>query len=53
VVVTLYWKGRGRASGIQVDVRLYEVYTLHEGRIVRIDEFTERDEALEAARPGD
>jgi ketosteroid isomerase-like protein len=44
VVVARRWRGRRRASGIQV-----EVYTLRDGKIVRIDEFIDRAEALAAA----
>jgi ketosteroid isomerase-like protein len=49
VLVTVHFAGRGRGSGIEVDARLYEVYRLRDGKIVRMDEFTERSEALEAA----
>jgi hypothetical protein len=48
VFVTAHFRGRGRASGIPVDARLYEVYTLSDGKIVRIDEFTDRDAAFQA-----
>jgi ketosteroid isomerase-like protein len=49
VVHTAHWRGRGRGSGIKVDARYYEVYTLRDGKIIRVDEYTERAEALEAA----
>ena len=49
VVVSGYFRGRGRGSGVEVDTRFYEVYTLRDGKIVRMDEFTGRAEALEAA----
>jgi ketosteroid isomerase-like protein len=49
VVVTALFRGRGRGSGIMVETRFYELYTLRDGKIVRLDEFTERAEALEAA----
>ena len=49
VLVTMHFSGRGRASGIEVDARTYEVYKLREGKITRMDEFTDRAEALEAA----
>ena len=49
VVVTVHFAGRGRGSGIAVDARLYAVWTVHDGKAVRMDEFTERAEALEAA----
>ena len=49
IVVVAHHEGRGRKSGIKVDTRFYEVYTVHEGKVSRVDEFTERAEALEAA----
>ena len=49
VVATLHFHGRGRGSGVETDARFYEVYTVRDGKIVRMDEFTERSEALEAA----
>jgi ketosteroid isomerase-like protein len=48
VVVVAHHKGRGQASGVEVDTRFYEVYTLREGKVSRVDEFTEMAEALEA-----
>ena len=47
--VTVRFRGRGRASGIEIDARLYEVYTLRDGKVLRIDEYEHRAEALEAA----
>jgi ketosteroid isomerase-like protein len=49
VVATVRLRGRGRASGIEIDARFYDVYTLRDGKIVRMDQFTERSEALAAA----
>ena len=37
-----------QTSGVRVEQRLYEVYTLRTGRILRVDEFSDRAEALEA-----
>ena len=42
------FRGRGRASGVEVESRLYEVYTMRNGKILRVDEFSDRAEALEA-----
>ena len=47
VLVTVHFAGRGR-DGIEVDARVYEVYTVSRGKIIRMDEFTERSDALEA-----
>ena len=48
VVATVRLRGRGRGSGVEIDARFYDVYTLRDGKIVRMDQFTERSEALEA-----
>jgi ketosteroid isomerase-like protein len=48
VVVTVRLRGRGRGSGVEIEARFYDVYTLRDGNIVRMDQFTERSEALEA-----
>jgi ketosteroid isomerase-like protein len=49
VLVTAYHRGRGKGSGVEIDTRFYELYTLHDGKVVRVDEFTDQPEALEAA----
>ena len=49
VLVTIRMRGRGRGSGVEVEARLFDVYTLRDGLIVRMDEFSDRSEALEAA----
>jgi ketosteroid isomerase-like protein len=49
VVVVAHHQGRGRKSGVAVDARYYEVYTVRGGKVSRVDEFAEREEALEAA----
>ena len=48
VVATVRLRGRGRASGIEIDARFYDVYTLRDRKIVRMDQFAEQSEALEA-----
>jgi ketosteroid isomerase-like protein len=52
VVATVRLRGRGRASGAEVNARFYEVYTVRRGKIVRMDQYTEQSEALEAVRTG-
>jgi ketosteroid isomerase-like protein len=49
VVVTLHFKGRGKGSGVEVDARSHQVHTLRDGKLIRLDEYLDRDEALEAA----
>jgi ketosteroid isomerase-like protein len=51
VVVTVRIRARGRGSGAEVDARFYDLYTLRDGKIVRMDQFAERAQALEAAEP--
>ena len=49
VFLTARFHARGRASGVEIDTRLYEVYTVRDGKVLRIDEYADRAEALEAA----
>ena len=49
VVVTTHEVGQGRASGIEVDQRVFNVFTVRDGKIVRKVEFVDRTKALEAA----
>jgi uncharacterized protein len=49
VMLAVRYSGRGRASGIEFEDRLFEVYTLHDGKIARKRDFKTRSEALEAA----
>ena len=48
VLVTIHFRGRGR-EGVVVNARSYAVYKLRDGKMVRMDEFMERDEALAVA----
>jgi ketosteroid isomerase-like protein len=48
VVLSRAW-GRGRDTGLEVDMELNVVYTLADGQITRIAGFRTRQEALEAA----
>jgi ketosteroid isomerase-like protein len=49
VVVVAHHQGRGRESGVEVDARYFEVYTLRNGKVLRIDEYEHREQALKAA----
>jgi ketosteroid isomerase-like protein len=53
VVVTVRMRARGRGSGVEIGARFYDVFTLRDGKIVRMDQFAERSEALEAAGRSD
>jgi ketosteroid isomerase-like protein len=51
--VVVPWTARltGRSSGIEVDVSETYAVRVEDGRIVRVDEYRTRDEAIEAVRP--
>ena len=50
VLCSAHWHGQGKASGISIDTRQFDLYELREGKVVRaILGFRSRDEALEAA----
>jgi ketosteroid isomerase-like protein len=49
VVVGSTIRGRGRQSGIQAKFTFWQVWTYQNGKAVRGQGFTEREEALEAA----
>jgi ketosteroid isomerase-like protein len=48
VILTILFRGRGRGSGIEVEARYFQVFTLRDGLTVRWEEFADRAEALEA-----
>jgi ketosteroid isomerase-like protein len=41
--------GKGKNSGLRMDARFFDVFTVRERLIVRIEEYTGRNQALEAA----
>jgi ketosteroid isomerase-like protein len=49
LVVAELQRGRGRGSGVEVEMRVFSVYSFQEGKIRRRQAFTEREAALEAA----
>ena len=49
VVATICFRGRGKVSGIETEARFYEVWTVRGGKVVRMDEYAGRGEALAAA----
>ena len=48
VLTTVRYTGRARASGMEMDWRQSVLYTLRAGLIVRVEEYFDRDQALEA-----
>jgi ketosteroid isomerase-like protein len=49
VVVLNHFRGRGRGKGAEVEMELDIVYTVASGKIIRIEGYMTRAEALEAA----
>ena len=50
VVAPVHAHGRGRASGLALDTRFCQLWTVRSGVAVRMDEYVNRDEALDALR---
>ena len=50
VVVSMRQRGRGKASGADVDLPFTHVWTLRDGRATRVQSFTDHDEAARYAR---
>ena len=53
VVVSMLQRGRGKASGAEVDHRFTHVWTLRGGRATRLDSFADRGDAVRYARRAD
>ncbi len=47
VLAAYRWRGRGKVSGIQMEVDGYALYTLREGKIVRWQLFPSEQQALD------
>jgi ketosteroid isomerase-like protein len=50
VVVSMRQRGRGKASGAEVDNCLTHVWSLHDGRGISMQSFSDRDDAVRHAR---
>lgn len=47
-VVVLFWhRGRGRASGLAMEWHAAQIITVRDGKLIRIDNYEDRAEALE------
>ena len=49
VLVTCDWHTHGRGSGVDVDTRLYLLFTMRAGKVARLENFGDQQSALEAA----
>jgi ketosteroid isomerase-like protein len=50
VVVSMRQRGRGKASGAEVDDRITHVWTIRDGRATRMQSFADRDDAMRYAK---
>jgi ketosteroid isomerase-like protein len=48
VIAVQHVTGRARLSGVETELRYAVLYTVREGKIVRVKEYRDRQEALEA-----
>ena len=53
VLVTQHQRAKGKGSAIEVEVRSFNVYTFRDGKLIRMQLFTEREPAVEAFGPTD
>jgi ketosteroid isomerase-like protein len=49
VLVLCWQRGKGGESGVPAEMQFASIFTLREGRIVYVDNFSDREQALEAA----
>ena len=52
VLASMRQRGRGKASGAEVDHRFTHVWTLRDGRAIRLQSFAQRDDAVRYAQQG-
>jgi ketosteroid isomerase-like protein len=50
VLVSMRQRGRGKASGAEVDNHFTHVWTLRDGRAIRLQSFARRDDAVRYAQ---
>ena len=50
VVVVFRFVGTGRESGVPIEQRLCHAWTVRDGRVIRMDVHSDRDEALRGGR---
>jgi ketosteroid isomerase-like protein len=48
VLVAMRQRARGRGSGVEVEERLYQLFTLRDGKVFRFEEYSDEADALKA-----
>jgi ketosteroid isomerase-like protein len=49
VLAVITFRGRGKQSGVEVNMEVFQLWTFRDGKVVRGQGFFDREEALEAA----
>jgi ketosteroid isomerase-like protein len=49
VLAGLTFRGRGKQSGVEVNMEVFQLWTFRDGKVIRGQGFFDREEALEAA----
>ncbi len=49
VLAVITFRGRGRQSGVEVNMESFQLWTFRDGKVIRGQGFFDREEALEAA----
>jgi ketosteroid isomerase-like protein len=49
VFAWIRFTGKGTSSGVPVEMEQAQLWTFHQGKVVRVEEYFDRNEALEAA----
>src|SRR5262245_62928894 len=53
-VISLAWqRGKGRQSGLQMEFEWAQIFTFRDGKVIRIDNYDNRETALQAAGLGE
>jgi uncharacterized protein len=50
VLVPMQQRARGRGSGVEIEQRFYQLFTLRDGLVFHFEEYSEEADALEALR---
>ncbi len=48
VLVTMRQRARGKGSGLEIEERFYQLFTLRDGKVFRFEEYSEEADAREA-----
>jgi ketosteroid isomerase-like protein len=52
VLVTMRQRARGKGSGLEIEERFYQLFTLRDGKVLRFEEYSEEADALKSLTSG-